>query len=159
MSRLASGIALGDRYVRSFPIVLIGDMPQQSDNAGFMRHNAAQGCRACTTNHDERADPNFNVTTHGRCRCRQWFRCQLTFRCRYGSLDRLRHVGASLFSRYDTTSISFTNSVTKGLGSRWATEMTGWIFQLGGMSSRYARFPIRSSTRVPVCRESATGKQ
>jgi hypothetical protein len=32
--------------VRAFPIVLTGDMPQNADNAGFMRHQAQKGCRA-----------------------------------------------------------------------------------------------------------------
>jgi hypothetical protein len=52
--------------VRAFPIVLTGDMPQNADNAGFMRHQAQKGCRGCYTTQEERGNLDYDITGHGR---------------------------------------------------------------------------------------------
>ena len=52
--------------VKAFPIVLTGDMPQNADNSGFMRHGAAKGCRACFIDKSERGDIYFDLIEHGR---------------------------------------------------------------------------------------------
>jgi len=48
---LAEGVVLEINgqmtLVRAFIITMIGDMPQQADNSGFLRHNATYGCRSC----------------------------------------------------------------------------------------------------------------
>ncbi|KAL8755627.1 MAG: hypothetical protein Q9184_004742 [Pyrenodesmia sp. 2 TL-2023] len=52
--------------VCAFSIMLIGDMPQQADNSGFMRHSARFGCRSCFCPSENRSDLTFDITEHGR---------------------------------------------------------------------------------------------
>jgi len=46
--------------------MITGDMPAQSDNAGFLRHNATRGCRLCNCTQDERRDPEFDISARSR---------------------------------------------------------------------------------------------
>lgn len=50
----------------AFAITLLGDMPQQADNAGFLRHTANMGCRTCFCPKDQRADLDFDIIDNGR---------------------------------------------------------------------------------------------
>jgi hypothetical protein len=50
--------------VRTFIIVMIGDMPQRAGNSGFMRHSAQQGCRSCFCDQSERSDLDFSTLGH-----------------------------------------------------------------------------------------------
>ena len=52
--------------VWAFAITFLGDMPQQADNAGFMRHSAKMGCRTCFCSKDQRADLEFDIIASGR---------------------------------------------------------------------------------------------
>lgn len=70
MRELGQGVVMDlngtPTLVWSYPIVMIGDMPQQSDSAGFMRSNAYRGCRACQILSVDRADLHFDTEKHGR---------------------------------------------------------------------------------------------
>jgi hypothetical protein len=75
--------------VKAFPIVLTGDMPQNADSSGFMRHGAAKGCRACFVDKSERGDIYFDIIEYGR------FHWDIIFLREQGSLienDRERAV-------------------------------------------------------------------
>ena len=52
--------------VKAFSIMLTGDMLQAADCSGFIRHNAAKGCRACFCDRDNRGDLDFDVSGEGR---------------------------------------------------------------------------------------------
>lgn len=67
-AELAKGTWIDDvgRVVCAFPMLLVGDMPQQADNSGFLRHNAIYGCRQCFCTKGERADLSFDISTSGR---------------------------------------------------------------------------------------------
>ena len=52
--------------VCAFNIAFLGDMPQQADNGGFLRHNAKMGCRTCRCSKLERGDLSYDVVGHGR---------------------------------------------------------------------------------------------
>ena len=52
--------------VCAFSITFLGDMPQQADNGGFMRHNARRGCRTCFCLKEERSDLKYDVVRNGR---------------------------------------------------------------------------------------------
>jgi hypothetical protein len=69
-SELAEGVFMDinglKTLVRAFIIVMIGDMPQQADNSGFMRHSAQQGCRSCFCDQSERRDLDFSIQYFGR---------------------------------------------------------------------------------------------
>ena len=52
--------------VWAFAMTFLGDMPQQADNGGFMRHTATMGCRTCFCPKDERANLDFDTTAKGR---------------------------------------------------------------------------------------------
>lgn len=52
--------------VWAFAITFLGDMPQQADNAGFMRHSARMGCRSCFCPKEERGNLNFDIVGNGR---------------------------------------------------------------------------------------------
>ena len=59
-AKLAGGVMMTingrETLVCAYVIVLIGDMPQQADTAGFLRHSAKYGCRSCRCKKAERAD-------------------------------------------------------------------------------------------------------
>ena len=67
---LGKGITINingqETFVRAFPIVLIGDMPQQTDNSGFLRHTARFGCRACFCPQEELGNIDFDIITKKR---------------------------------------------------------------------------------------------
>ncbi|KAF6223757.1 hypothetical protein HO173_013218 [Letharia columbiana] len=50
----------------AFALTFLGDMPQQADNGGFMRHTATMGCRTCYCSKDERANLDFDIVGNGR---------------------------------------------------------------------------------------------
>ena len=52
--------------VCAFAMTLLGDMPQQADNGGFMRHKADRGCRTCFCPKESRGDLDFNIIKNGR---------------------------------------------------------------------------------------------
>ena len=52
--------------VCAFGITFLGDMPQQVDNGGFMRHTAQRGCRTCYCLKEERGDLGYDVVQHSR---------------------------------------------------------------------------------------------
>ena len=52
--------------VCAFSITLLGDMPQQADNIGFMRHNARMGCRTCFCPKEERGSLEYDIVGKGR---------------------------------------------------------------------------------------------
>lgn len=52
--------------VCAFAMTLLGDMPQQADNSGFMRHNARMGCRTCFCPKEERGNLQFDIIGKGR---------------------------------------------------------------------------------------------
>ena len=52
--------------VCAFVITFLGDMPQQADNVGFMRHSARMGCRICYCLKEERGDLGFDIVANGR---------------------------------------------------------------------------------------------
>jgi hypothetical protein len=70
MEALSTGAVLDiggvQTLVKAFPIVLTGDMPECADMAGFMRHNAAKGCRACFIDSNDRRNLQFDVISFGR---------------------------------------------------------------------------------------------
>ena len=52
--------------VWSFAMSFLGDMPQQADNAGFMRHTAKMGCRTCRCPKEERGNLDYDIRVNGR---------------------------------------------------------------------------------------------
>jgi hypothetical protein len=73
MTALADGMNIpinggegGAIHVKPFPLILTGDMPQQSDNAGFLRHNATLGCRCCKIPSNDRADLDYDIAANER---------------------------------------------------------------------------------------------
>jgi hypothetical protein len=73
MTALADGMNIpinggegGAIHVKAFPLILTGDMPQQSDNAGFLRHNATLGCRCCKIPSNDRADLDYDIVANER---------------------------------------------------------------------------------------------
>ena len=55
-----------EQAVWAFGMTLLGDMPQQADNAGFLRHTAKRGCRTCYCTTEEKADLEFDTVLGGR---------------------------------------------------------------------------------------------
>ena len=47
-------------------MTFLGDMPQQADNAGFLRHTAIRGCRSCLCERDEFGDLDYDIIANGR---------------------------------------------------------------------------------------------
>ena len=54
------------QVVCAFIMAWLGDMPQQQDNLGFKRQNAARGCRSCTILSEARDHLDFDVVLQGR---------------------------------------------------------------------------------------------
>ncbi|ELR07442.1 hypothetical protein GMDG_08411 [Pseudogymnoascus destructans 20631-21] len=54
------------KLVMAFMLGYIRDMPQQNDNAGILRQNAAKGCRSCLASKEERGDIHFDYMRLGR---------------------------------------------------------------------------------------------
>lgn len=48
-------------FVCAFVMTFVGDMPQQADNGGFLRHNAIMGCRSCSCAKKDKGDLYFDV--------------------------------------------------------------------------------------------------
>lgn len=55
-----------DEAVWAFSMTLLGDMPQQADNGGFLRHTAKRGCRTCYCANTDRANLEFDIIAQGR---------------------------------------------------------------------------------------------
>ncbi|KAL9030964.1 MAG: hypothetical protein Q9196_000960 [Gyalolechia fulgens] len=55
-----------ESLVCAYSMMMIGDMPQQADNSGFMRHTARFGCRSCFCTSEQRHDLGFDVIEHSR---------------------------------------------------------------------------------------------
>jgi hypothetical protein len=70
MVLLAKGITMDINgqatLVRGFTHVIVGDLPQQADNSGFLRYNANLGCRSCFVHKSNRGDYQFDCVTSGR---------------------------------------------------------------------------------------------
>lgn len=70
MQSLATGLNMElnghSTMVRGFTHVIVGDLPQQADNTGFLRHNANLGCRSCLIRKEERGDYDFDYIRYGR---------------------------------------------------------------------------------------------
>lgn len=70
MAALAHGITMEingiTTLVKAFPLILTGDMPQQSDSAGFLRHNALKGCRCCQIPLAERSNLDYDIKANER---------------------------------------------------------------------------------------------
>ena len=70
MRRLDRGVDLiinGEaKFVCAFGIALLGDMPQQAHNGGFLHHSARMGCRTCYCPREERGNLEFDVVREGR---------------------------------------------------------------------------------------------
>lgn len=58
--------ALVEALVSSFAIGYLGDMPQQNECAGFLRQNAAFGCRSCTIPSKEYGNLDYDIVKRGR---------------------------------------------------------------------------------------------
>ena len=52
--------------VVAFVMTFLGDMPQQADNAGFLRHTATKGCRSCYCAKNEFGDLEYDTVSNGR---------------------------------------------------------------------------------------------
>lgn len=52
--------------VCAFNMAFLGDMPQQADNSGFLRHNANLGCRTCLCPKLERGNLSYDIVENGR---------------------------------------------------------------------------------------------
>lgn len=52
--------------VCAFTMMLLGDMPQQADNAGFMRHTAIHDCRACLCFNKDYEDLDYDISINAR---------------------------------------------------------------------------------------------
>ena len=52
--------------VSGFIMGFTGDMVQHHESAGFLRHNAAYGCRVCHIPTKQMGNLNFDIVTHGR---------------------------------------------------------------------------------------------
>jgi hypothetical protein len=57
---------LVEALVSSFALGYLGDMPQQNDCAGFLRQNAAFGCRSCTIPSKEYGNLDYDIDKRGR---------------------------------------------------------------------------------------------
>ena len=70
LQRLARGVWMElkgvKRFVCAFTLMIIGDMPQQADNSGFMRHSARIGCRSCFIAKENRHDLHYDIIHNGR---------------------------------------------------------------------------------------------
>ncbi|KAH0612078.1 uncharacterized protein H6S33_010130 [Morchella sextelata] len=58
--------ALVEAFVSSFALGYLGDMPQQNECAGFLRQNAAFGCRSCLIPSKEYGNLDYDITKRGR---------------------------------------------------------------------------------------------
>ena len=47
-------------------MIMIGDMPQQADNGGFLRHITKFGCRTCLCSSEEKHDLAYDIVNKGR---------------------------------------------------------------------------------------------
>ncbi|OAF61571.1 hypothetical protein VC83_02236 [Pseudogymnoascus destructans] len=69
LPKLNRGMSLNikgeEKLVMAFTLGYIGDMPQQNDNAGILRQNAAKGCRSCLASKEERGDIHFDYMRLG----------------------------------------------------------------------------------------------
>jgi hypothetical protein len=54
-------------FVSSFALGSLGDMPQQSECAGFLHQNAAFGCRSCLISSKEYGNLDYDINKRGRC--------------------------------------------------------------------------------------------
>ena len=70
LGELSSGVFLtlnGQRtLVRVYILAMIGDLPQQADNSGLLRHSAQYGCRFCFCPKEERGNLEYPSTENGR---------------------------------------------------------------------------------------------
>ncbi|KAI5840829.1 hypothetical protein DFP73DRAFT_482296 [Morchella snyderi] len=57
---------LVEALVSSFALGYLGDMPQQNECAGFLRQNAAFGCRSCTIPSKEYGNLDYDIDKRGR---------------------------------------------------------------------------------------------
>ncbi len=55
-----------EKVLCAFIMAWLGDMPQQQDNSGFKRQNAARGCRYCSIRSDHRDNLQYDIVTMGR---------------------------------------------------------------------------------------------
>ena len=55
-----------DEAIWAFGMTLLGDMPQQADNGGFLRHTAKRGCRTCYCPNTDRSNLEFDIILNGR---------------------------------------------------------------------------------------------
>ena len=54
------------KQVCAFSMAFLGDMSQQADNEGFLRHNANRGCRTCLCSKLEKGDLIYDIVGNGR---------------------------------------------------------------------------------------------
>ncbi|KAL8915964.1 MAG: hypothetical protein Q9208_008764 [Pyrenodesmia sp. 3 TL-2023] len=50
----------------AYTLMLTGDMPQQAENSGLLRHTARLGCRSCYCPSETKEDLTYDVTVNGR---------------------------------------------------------------------------------------------
>ncbi|KAI5839144.1 hypothetical protein DFP73DRAFT_460823, partial [Morchella snyderi] len=53
-------------FVTAFPLLFIGDMPQQNQNSGCKTHNAEFGCRSCFVPDTQRGNLTLDISSTGR---------------------------------------------------------------------------------------------
>ena len=51
--------------VCAYTIGLLGDMPQQADNGGFLRHTAIHGCRTYMCPKARKGNLQYDIVKHG----------------------------------------------------------------------------------------------
>ena len=55
-----------DWMVCAFTLAFLGDIPQQADNAGFLRHTANLGCRSCWCPKKKKSKLDYDIVGFGR---------------------------------------------------------------------------------------------